>query len=53
MGPTECDDGNTKSGDGCSASCVIERGYQCIGGTSLKPDSCYELCGKGYNLGHL
>jgi cysteine-rich repeat protein len=24
-----CDDGNTASGDGCSASCTIESGYSC------------------------
>ncbi|MBQ9395317.1 MAG: hypothetical protein IJU23_07340 [Proteobacteria bacterium] len=26
----ECDDGNTKDGDGCSASCKIEGGYACV-----------------------
>jgi fibro-slime domain-containing protein len=25
----ECDDGNTVSGDGCSADCKIERGFSC------------------------
>ena len=25
-----CDDGNTKSGDGCSAACEIEDGYRCL-----------------------
>jgi len=24
-----CDDGNTKSGDGCSSSCMIEAGFMC------------------------
>ena len=24
-----CDDGNTVSGDGCSATCTIEPGYAC------------------------
>ena len=24
-----CDDGNTDAGDGCSATCVVERGYVC------------------------
>jgi len=24
-----CDDGNTNSGDGCSATCVVEKGFQC------------------------
>jgi cysteine-rich repeat protein len=24
-----CDDGNRRNGDGCSAACAIESGYQC------------------------
>ncbi|CAE7259916.1 unnamed protein product [Symbiodinium sp. CCMP2592] len=28
-GPEECDDGNTDSGDGCSASCLSEPGFLC------------------------
>ncbi len=26
----QCDDGNTNSGDGCSNSCQIEYGYECL-----------------------
>ena len=38
----QCDDGNTASGDGCSATCLIEAGFDCtaaIAGTSdpLRP----------------
>ena len=36
----ECDDGNTVSGDGCSASCTIEPGYTCRGGSPSSPDNC-------------
>lgn len=25
-----CDDGNTRSGDGCSSSCEVEEGYDCV-----------------------
>lgn len=25
----QCDDGNKRSGDGCSANCVIEKGWSC------------------------
>lgn len=33
--PSEgCDDGNTKDGDGCSSSCIVETGYVCYGGNS-------------------
>jgi proprotein convertase subtilisin/kexin type 5 len=28
-----CDDGNLVNGDGCSASCTIEKNYNCIGGS--------------------
>ena len=42
-GPEDCDDGNTKEGDGCSASCQLEPGYACpIVGAKCKP-----LCGDG------
>jgi cysteine-rich repeat protein len=29
-GNEECDDGNTNSNDGCSATCKVEGGYQCL-----------------------
>jgi len=37
--PEACDDGNVSSGDGCSASCVVESGYSCTGA----PSSCDNL----------
>ena len=41
----ECDDGNTTSGDGCSASCDVEAGWVCFedGSASL----CAYTCGDG------
>jgi cysteine-rich repeat protein len=39
----ECDDGNTASGDGCSATCGIEAGHGCAG----QPSSCALTCGNG------
>lgn len=36
-----CDDGNKVSGDGCSATCVAEVGYEC----SANPGPCVKLCG--------
>ncbi|NOK08370.1 DUF4215 domain-containing protein [Corallococcus exercitus] len=39
----ECDDGNAKSGDGCSATCGIEPGYGCTGA----PSTCAQTCGNG------
>ncbi|HRI65721.1 MAG TPA: DUF4215 domain-containing protein, partial [Polyangium sp.] len=38
-----CDDMNTASGDGCSATCTIEQGYICSGA----PSSCVLSCGDG------
>jgi MYXO-CTERM domain-containing protein len=38
----QCDDGNLGSGDGCSALCQVEPGYNCAGGTSCAP-----VCGDG------
>jgi cysteine-rich repeat protein len=34
-GNEECDDGNTTSGDGCSATCTVEAGYTCTGSPSV------------------
>ncbi|MHC4443470.1 MAG: LamG-like jellyroll fold domain-containing protein, partial [Planctomycetota bacterium] len=38
-GPEECDDGDTASGNGCSDSCTVEPGWQCVG----EPSFCQEL----------
>jgi cysteine-rich repeat protein len=40
-----CDDGNTVNGDGCSAACQVEAGYQCSG----QPSVCLPIavCGNG------
>ena len=46
----ECDDGDTTSGDGCDASCSIELGYTCTGGTTTAADNCVEICGDGVDL---
>jgi cysteine-rich repeat protein len=55
----QCDDGNTASGDGCSATCILERckngvldpGEQCDGALGLQPcnaQTCLqERCGNG------
>lgn len=47
---TYCDDGNTKSGDGCSAGCLVESGYSCAGGSTTTSDVCSEICGDGINF---
>ena len=40
-----CDDGNTTSGDGCSASCTVENGYRCpVAGGAC---STITTCGNG------
>ncbi|MDI1475213.1 DUF4215 domain-containing protein [Polyangium sp. y55x31] len=42
-GSETCDDGNKAAGDGCSATCVVEQGYQCTGAPSV----CVTSCGDG------
>ena len=41
LGDEACDDGNTVSGDGCSAACTVENGFQCaqppLGETMVVP----------------
>eukprot|EP00931_Biecheleriopsis_adriatica_P040733 TRINITY_DN23337_c0_g1_i1.p1 TRINITY_DN23337_c0_g1~~TRINITY_DN23337_c0_g1_i1.p1 ORF type:complete len:4853 (-),score=966.29 TRINITY_DN23337_c0_g1_i1:13-14571(-) len=50
-GPVEeCDDGNSISGDGCSASCQVERGFTCTGGGLMAFDTCWPICGDGLRL---
>ena len=42
----QCDDGNSVSGDGCSAACEVEDGWFCSGGTPLKRDNCVQTIPK-------
>ncbi|EKX38261.1 hypothetical protein GUITHDRAFT_144369 [Guillardia theta CCMP2712] len=39
-----CDDGNSKDGDGCSASCKIETGFFCQQAAGQR-SSCKSICG--------
>ncbi len=43
--PEACDDGNKESGDGCSASCTYETGFDC--NRYSQPTTCKERCGNG------
>jgi len=45
-GDDVCDDGNTKAGDGCSATCQVEAGWNC------DMQGCTEICGDGLVVGH-
>ncbi|CDW82935.1 UNKNOWN [Stylonychia lemnae] len=42
-----CDDGNTKSSDGCSSTCSPETGFTCFGGSFSTADTCRPGCGNG------
>ncbi len=42
-----CDDGDTAGGDGCSATCTVEPGYDCTGSPSI----CTAICGDGLVVG--
>ncbi len=47
-GTEPCDDGNTDSGDGCSAACKVEQGWDC---TQAEPSKCAPICGDGLVVG--
>lgn len=36
----ECDDGNTRDGDGCDSQCNVEKGWSCSDGTGSAPSVC-------------
>mgnify|MGYP000936596673 CR=1 FL=1 len=42
-----CDDGNTKSGDGCSSSCQRERGFVCVHTYNSFYKCSKAVCGNG------
>ena len=47
----ECDDGNSKGGDGCTAHCKLNAGWQCKGKRGTTQE-CERICGNGrLNLG--
>ncbi|MHC4697760.1 MAG: myxococcus cysteine-rich repeat containing protein [Planctomycetota bacterium] len=45
--PEGCDDGGTAPDDGCSATCTVEAGWDCVG----EPSVCTEICGDGLIVG--
>ncbi len=48
IGTEVCDDGNTATGDGCDASCVVETGWSCDG---ADPTTCNTTCGDSIVVG--
>lgn len=43
----ECDDENSRNGDGCTGECLIETGWSCTG----EPSDCSTVCGDGLIYG--
>ena len=41
--PGDCDDGNTASGDGCSAACAVETGFTCTANTGTATSVCQSI----------
>ena len=41
-----CDDGGSESNDGCSSTCTVEYGYECMNEESML-SSCMYTCGDG------
>ncbi len=51
-GHEQCDDGNTTSGDGCSATCTLETGHACTTNTTTPQSTCHTTkCGDGTKEG--
>ena len=50
--PTNWDDQNLVNGDGCSDACIVEKGWEWLGGTPYHPDSCLVVCGDGVLISH-
>jgi cysteine-rich repeat protein len=50
VGSEDCDDGNGISGDGCSAECTLELGWDCETVFTFRPDQCHTVCGDGINV---
>src|SRR5205823_3591914 len=36
--------------DGCSATCTVQDGFYCYGGTRTTESTCYETCGDSYDF---
>ncbi|BDA49076.1 probable Sushi, von Willebrand factor type A, EGF and pentraxin pentraxin domain-containing protein at C-terminar half [Coccomyxa sp. Obi] len=47
-GQEQCDDGNTSDGDGCSAQCKVEEGWECTG---QSPSECWPVGESGQHPG--
>ena len=47
----QCDDNGTAAGDGCGATCQIEAGFACSGGSITSKDTCASVCGDGLRVG--
>ena len=52
-GAERCDDGNIIAGDGCSAVCLVETGFQCVDPPSppTAADVCAPVCGDSIRAG--
>ncbi|EKX40674.1 hypothetical protein GUITHDRAFT_75380, partial [Guillardia theta CCMP2712] len=49
----DCDDGNTRDGDGCSSSCLVESGWICADNlhvTNHTTSLCYGICADGVRV---
>lgn len=53
-GSEQCDDSNRRGGDGCSAQCAVEDGWQCLSsvpGNLGSLSDCNPFCGDGIRVG--
>ncbi len=47
QGNEQCDDGNTKNGDGCNIVCKLEPGFKCMTNSQTRLTVCKGICGNG------
>ena len=47
MAVEQCDDDNTDNGDGCSDTCTVEPGYECLPQDEDAKTECQLICGNG------
>lgn len=52
LGQYECDDGNNKDGDGCSANCKLEKGWDCHYDEKYCKLICNPICGDQLIVGN-
>jgi len=49
-GDLPCVHNNLSPLDGCNEFCEVEKGWECTEGAPINADTCWEICGDGFNM---